>query len=237
MLRLRSALFLGGWAMLTLGFGLLCLPTLLSRRAVWAVARVWVALTLAWLRLACGVRSEVRGRAHLPAQGILVAAKHQSTWDTLMLWRELRNPAFVLKRELYRIPVFGWYLRRAGQIAIDRRSGRSAMRTILDAAAQVVAEGRALVIFPEGTRLRAGEEKPFHPGVARLSHGLQLPVIPAALNAANHWPRHDWLKHPGTAVLEFLSPMPPFEEPMLPWLAHLQQAVNVRTAQLEKEMA
>lgn len=234
---LRTILFFVVWVALTLVMGILFLPVLFSQHATWKIASLWATLTLLWLRIACGIRSEVRGIEHLPAHGGLIAAKHQSAWDTLMLWKVLRNPAFVLKRELYRIPVFGWYLLRCGHIGIDRTAGRSALRHIENGAQHVVAQGRSIVIFPEGTRMRPGEQKQFHAGVARLSQALRLPVIPAALNAGKFWPKWTLRKFPGTAILEFLPPEPGFKDAMSPWLTHLQMVVNTKTAQLEKEVA
>jgi 1-acyl-sn-glycerol-3-phosphate acyltransferase len=208
---------------------------LLSQRATWRVAHAWAALTLFWLRLSCGVRTQVRGREHKPVGGGLVACKHQSAWDTLVLWRTLKNPAFVLKKQLYLIPIFGWYLWRSGQIAIDRSAGREAMRSMLEQAQLLATQRRTIVIFPEGTRVPPGEEVPFHAGVARLSQALGLSVTPAALNGGLFWPKHSLKKFPGTAVLEFLPPQPAFSEPVAPWLAQLQRVVNTHSAQLENE--
>lgn len=230
---IRSFIFILGWIVITLVCGVLFLPALISQRATWFVSGIWAHITLAWLRIACGIRSHVRGREHL-RPGTLIASKHQSTWDTLMLWNILGNPAFILKRGLYFIPIFGWYLARGGHIGIDRRSGRNAMRAILDAAPKLMAQGRGLVIFPEGTRMRTGQEKPFHAGVARISKKLQLPVTPVALNAAKFWPKFTvtLCKTPGDAVLEFLPSMPPAQDDG--WLQQLQQTINSKTVELEK---
>lgn len=229
---IRSLIFIVGWTLLTLICGVLFLPALATQRTTWFVSGIWAQLTLGWLRVACGIRSHVRGREHLHP-GTLIASKHQSTWDTLMLWNVLGNPAFVLKRGLYFIPIFGWYLARGGHIGIDRRSGRNALRTILDAAPMLMAQGRTLVIFPEGTRMHVGQEKPFHRGVARISQALQLPVTPVALNAAMFWPKYTVTlrKNPGDAVLEFLPPVPPAQGEE--WLPRLQQLINERTRVLE----
>lgn len=230
---IRSAIFILGWTLITLICGVLFLPALISQRATWFVSSIWAHITLAWLRMACGIRSQVRGREHLKS-GTLVASKHQSTWDTLMLWNVLGNPAFILKRSLYFIPIFGWYLARGGHIGIDRKSGRNAMRTILDAAPKILAQGRGLVIFPEGTRLRPDQQKPFHLGVARLSRDLQLPVTPVALNAGKFWPKftHSLRKTPGTAVLEFLPPVAPCGDDQQAWIHNLQNTMNERSAAL-----
>lgn len=230
---IRTAIFLIGWTVMTVICGVLFLPALISQRATWAFSRAWAKATLAWLRISCGIHSHVRGREHLQP-GNLIASKHQSTWDTIMMWDLLGNPAFVLKRSLYLIPIFGWYLARGGNIGIDRRAGRNAMRTILEAAPRLVAQGRTLVIFPEGTRMRTGQEKPFHRGVVKISKALQMPVTPVALNAAKFWPKFTVTlrKTPGDAVLEFMPAMPPANDES--WLAQLQQTINERTQLLEQ---
>jgi len=235
MASLRTAIFFVGWVAMTALLGAVALPVLLSQRATWRVAHAWTTLTLFWLRISCGVRTQVRGVEYKPVGGALVACKHQSAWDTLVLWRTLKNPAFVLKKQLYLIPVFGWYLWRSGQIAIDRKAGRVAMRSMLEQGKLLAAQGRTIVIFPEGTRVPPGEALPFHAGVARLSQALGLCVTPAALNGGLFWPKHSVKKFPGTAILEFLPPQPVFVEPVAPWLVQLQHVVNTRTAQLERE--
>jgi len=185
----RHWIFVLGWTLLTLFCGVAFLPALISQRCSWGAARLWVALSLAWLRLSTGIRSEVVGAEYCPSAGGLIAAKHQSTLDTLVLWRVLKNPAFVLKRELYYIPIFGWYLYRTGQLGIDRSAGRAALASITARAGHVLAQGRSIIIFPEGTRVPAGQLKPFHSGVARISAQLQLPVTPVALNHGRFWPK------------------------------------------------
>lgn len=229
---IRTIIFMIGWTMLTVIFGILFMPALITQRTTRRASVVWVRLTLAWARIACGIRSHVRGRQHLKT-GMLVASKHQSAWDTLMLLNLLGEPAFILKRTLYLIPIFGWYLARGGHIAIDRNAGRDAMRNILEQAPKLVAQGRSLVIFPEGTRMQPGHEKPFRPGVARLSRSLGLGVVPVALNAGLFWPKHTLRKSPGDAVLEFLPPMEPCGEHTKEWLDALESAINSKTRELE----
>lgn len=229
---IRTIIFMIGWTLLTVIFGIVFMPALLTQRMTRRASGVWVRLTLAWARIACGIRSHVRGRPHLKP-GMLVASKHQSAWDTLMLLNLLGEPAFILKRTLYLIPIFGWYLARGGHIGIDRKAGRDAMRNILEQAPKLIAQGRSLVIFPEGTRMRPGQEKPFRPGVARLSRSLGMGVIPVALNAGLFWPKHTLRKSPGDAVLEFLPPMEPCGENTAEWLSTLEHAINTKTRELE----
>ncbi len=228
---IRTILFFAGWIIFTLVAGTLCLPALATQRSTWAFSRFWAGGTLHWLRITTGIRSEIRGLENRPARGSMVASKHQSAWDTLMMWKMVDRPTFVLKRELYLIPIFGWYLWRGGNIGIDRNAKREAMRTIMSRARELAAQGRSIVIFPEGTRMRRGQEKPFHAGVARISRELNLPVTPVALNAGSFWPKHTLRKTAGTAVMEFLPAMAPAQD--AEWLANLQHAINAKTAELE----
>ncbi len=228
MATLRTLLFFAGWISATLVFGILGLPCLLRQRWCWWAANFWVNLTLGWLRLSCGIRSEHQGIPATP----LIASKHQSAWDTLMLWRVLGNPVFVLKRELYAIPIFGWYLWRSGQIAINRAKGREAYAQIETQAKPYLAQGRVMVVFPEGTRVPVGTHKPFHSGIARISAMLQLAVTPAAVNAGLFWPKHSLVKHAGTARLAFLPPLPVSPDDRQAWMQQLETSIETKTAEL-----
>jgi 1-acyl-sn-glycerol-3-phosphate acyltransferase len=155
------------------------------------------------------LRYEVRGREYLPAGPCLVAAKHQSAWETLKLHLLLPDPAVVLKRELTRLPVWGWFAVKAGMIPVDRGARGRALASLLAGARQVVAEGRPIVIFPQGTRTAPGTHHPYRIGVGMLYEQLHLPIVPMALNSGLYWPRRAFLKRPGTIVVEFLPPIQP----------------------------
>lgn len=207
---LRGLAYHVAFALWTAFAGVLFLPVLVAtRRLPPRVARIWAGVMPPLLRLTCGIRHEVRGLDTLPERPFLVAAKHQSAWETLALFLLLDNPAFVLKRELLSIPVFGAYLRRSAMIPIDRKAGAGALRGMVAAAQAAAAEKRPIVIFPEGTRLAPGDKRRYHPGVTGLYQRLGLPVVPVALNSGLHWPRHGLGKRPGRIVLEFLPAIPP----------------------------
>lgn len=208
MKQLRTLLFFAGLIPVTLILGIAASPLLISRRATWFVADIWARFTLLWLRITCGIRSEVRGGGSLPTQAIY-ASKHQSAWDTMMLWRTLDRPLFILKEELYLIPFFGWYLWRCGAIAINRKERRKALEQIITQTQDAKKAGRPIVIFPEGTRGKPGAETTYHSGVAKVSAALGWSVIPVALNAGKFWPKKPIWKTPGTAILQFLPAMQP----------------------------
>jgi len=206
MLWLRSALFLLWFLAVTTILSLIFLPVLILPRAatVW-LARIWSRATFWGLKIFAGIGWEIRG--HVPGGPVLVAAKHMSMWDTLALYLALDAPAIVLKRELLRIPFYGWFLWKATAIPIDRAAGAGALRKMADAARDVLREGRPILIFPEGTRKKPGDAPDYKPGVAGLYGLLDVPCVPAALNSGVYWT--GFLKRPGTIVLEFLEPIAP----------------------------
>jgi len=215
--------------------GTVGLPFLLTpRHLTMRFGRFWAAGVLALLKVIVGLDYEVRGLDRLTRNGCIIAMKHQSTWDTLILPVVLRNPAIVLKRELLLLPFYGWYAARAGSIAIDRKAGASALRRMLAAARPIAVSGRPIVIFPEGTRVTPGERRPYQPGVAALYQALALPVVPAAVNSGLYWRRRSFMKHPGRIILEFLEPIPPGRtRPRL--MAELERRIETATMALLRE--
>ena len=211
---LRSALFNLAFYAWGLGMHLICLPLLLLPRGAtqWA-GGLWVRGVLALLAALCGIRHEIRGREHLPPRpnggAFIVASKHQSAWDTLIYSLLLDDEAYVLKQELIWFPLFGLFLLKSGVVPVDRAGGGKALRKMVAAAKRFVAEGRPLVIFPEGTRTPPGSRRPYHPGVAALYRQLEVPVVPVALNSGLLWGRNSFVKTPGTIVLEFLPAIEP----------------------------
>ena len=186
------------------------LPLLLSgQKGSSLVGHVWGRVLLVLLRVLCGLTYEIRGNPDLAQGPVLVAAKHQSMWDTIIIPVLLDRPCFVLKQELARIPMFGWYLQRAGMIAVDRRGGATALKRMVAQAREAIASGRPIVIFPEGTRVEPGKDSPYHPGVAALYSQLDVPVVPVALNSGLFWSRRSFLKKPGKITIEFLPVIPP----------------------------
>jgi 1-acyl-sn-glycerol-3-phosphate acyltransferase len=206
MIAVRSALFLLWFAAVTTILSLLFLPVLvLPRTATVWLARLWSRATFWGLKVFAGIGFEIRG---IPPRGpVLVASKHMSMWDTMALYLALEAPATVLKRELLHIPFYGWFLWKATAIPIDRAAGASALRKMAAAARGVLAEGRPILIFPEGTRKKPGAPPDYKPGVAGLYALLEVPCVPVALNSGVYWT--GFLKHPGTIVLAFLEPIPP----------------------------
>ena len=231
MARLRSITFLTCWGMWTVLAGTLGLPCMMTRRATWWLTDVWIDGTLWLLRTLTAVRVGVEGA--LPTEPCIIASAHQSTLDTLVLWRRLPRPIFILKRELYWIPIFGWYLWRSGQIAINRRAKQKPMAQVLERIGVALAKGRSLIIFPEGTRMPPGEHKPYHRGVAMMSEAKQVQVQPVALNTGYYWPKRSIVKTPGVAVFRFLAPRHACQTgEEKAWLSELQTSINEAQASL-----
>jgi 1-acyl-sn-glycerol-3-phosphate acyltransferase len=237
---LRALLFnLAFWTDTAL-LGVLGLPFLLTpRRTAMHFGRFWAQTVLALLKLIVGLDGEIRGREHIPPGGCLIAMKHQSAWDTLILPPLLGDPAVVIKRELQFVPFYGWYATRAGSIFIDRKGGAGALRRMIAATRQAIAMGRPVVIFPQGTRTAPGqsvEAAPYQPGVAALYRELAVPLVPAAVNSGLYWGRRAFVKRPGRIVLEFLEPIPP-GLPRREVMAMLETRIEAAAAVLEHEGA
>jgi 1-acyl-sn-glycerol-3-phosphate acyltransferase len=228
----RSLLFNAvfyGWTALCCLAGL---PLLLGPRiGIYYLGRAWAHPIIAALKITCGLGYEVRGREHLPQGAVLIAAKHQSAWDTIIFSILLWDHCFVLKKELTRIPLFGWYLTRAGLIPVDRSGGAAALKKMVADAKKAAAAGRPIVIFPEGTRVAPDAHRPYHPGVAALYGQLDVPVVPCALNSGLFWGRRRFAKRPGTIVVEFLPPIAP-GKPRKAFLTELEQAIEGRSRAL-----
>ncbi|WP_375463389.1 lysophospholipid acyltransferase family protein [uncultured Methylobacterium sp.] len=185
------------------------LPMLISGRSVLRLARFWAHVTLWLLRVVAGTRVEFRGLEHVSTGPMLVGAKHQSALETLALCTVLPDFAYILKRELLWIPLIGWFLSRSGMVAIDRARGARTMGLMNAAAADAIRGGRQLIIFPEGTRRPPGSPPSYKQGLSHLYAALDVPCLPVALNTGLYWPRRSLVRRPGTAVIEFLAPIPP----------------------------
>jgi len=185
------------------------LPTLfLPRRAFMTIAKSWGRTSNALLAVA-GISVELRGREKIPPGALLVASKHQSFWEAFTLLTLFDDPAFIVKRELMWIPFFGWYLWKADQVPVDRRAKGGAIAGMMEHARAALAEGRQIVIFPEGTRTAPGASPAYKSGLANLYAATDAACLPIALNAGVFWPRRKFLRYPGTIVLEILDPIPP----------------------------
>jgi 1-acyl-sn-glycerol-3-phosphate acyltransferase len=164
-------------------------------------ARSWAVLNLWLLKHICKLTYTVEGMDNITSQGVVVLCKHQSTWDTMILQVILPPVRWVLKRELLRVPFFGWGLAMMKPIAIDRSAGRKAVAQLVEQGRPMLDNGYWVIVFPEGTRTRPGEKKRYKQGGSILAVETGHPVVPIAHNAGEFWPRHSFLKWPGTISL------------------------------------
>lgn len=235
MLVLRSIVFNVLFYLGTAVYLIAALPTFfMPYRAILEVAKSWAKFNLFLLRVVAGLNYEIRGREKIPAGPILVAAKHQSAWETFALLPLFDNPVFILKRELQWIPIFGWLTIKGRMVPVDRRKGARALIDMTERARIELAARRQLIIFPEGTRRPAGAEPNYRYGVAHLYAAEGVPCVPIALNSGMFWRRRSWLRHPGTVVAEVLDPIPPGLDKDA-FFKRLQDAIEMATARLIDE--
>lgn len=198
------------------------------------MARVWARTTLWLLRKLCRIDVEWRNLEKVPPGGVIIAAKHQLTWETFALVTLFPDPTFIIKRELMWIPFFGWYASRAGMIAVDRRAGKAALDDLTARACAAIAAGRQIVIFPEGTRRPAGAAPRYKIGVAHLYAACGVACVPIALNSGLFWPRRRLMRFPGTVCVEILDPIPAGRD-RYAFFAELEQRLESATARLLAE--
>lgn len=205
---LRSILFALVFYTGTVFYVLAAFPVALrGREAVRRHTRAWTRFHRRCARFILGVRTRVEG--DVPKGAVLIAAKHQSMFETLEMVMLLDRPAVVMKRQLADIPLFGRVTLMYGVIPIDRDGGAVALRRMLRAAGEAIAEGRPIVIFPEGTRVSPGETPELEAGFAGLYRMLKLPVVPLALDSGHVWPRRSFAKRPGIVTMRFGETIPP----------------------------
>jgi 1-acyl-sn-glycerol-3-phosphate acyltransferase len=235
LLNIRAALFYLGYAAITVVWGSLgalvgwALP---YRARFLFIVGCWTRFCLGWLRMTCGIRHEVQGLEHLRGKPCIVLSRHESTWETLFLQTVFAPQATLIKRELLWIPFFGWAFRTLRPIAIDRSDGRKALRQLIAEGKERLDQGVWVVLFPEGTRLKAGERGRFQPGGAALAAATGAPVIVVAHNAGSYWPAHVFRKRPGT-IRAIISE--PIETAGLP-AKQIQQLATERLDALMNEL-
>ena len=161
----------------------------------------WVPLMMWVIKHVLGIRYRVIGAENMPAGPAVVVAKHQSAWETIALQQIFPPLCYVLKRELLRVPFFGWALARIPGIAIDRKAGKDALAQVIEQGRARLKEGLWVVVFPEGTRTPPGAVRRYKPGGAILAKRAGVPVVPVAHNAGEFWRRNAFIKHPGEIIV------------------------------------
>jgi 1-acyl-sn-glycerol-3-phosphate acyltransferase len=212
--------------------GLICLPAAwLSRGAAMNAIKFWCGLQRVMLRIICGIKTEFRGMGNLPKGKCIIAMKHQSTYDTLAPFIFIRDPVYILKKELLRAPIFGIYASRVG-IPIDRGGRVRTLKAMMAAAKKAVEADRQVVIFPEGTRQAMDTVGQYKPGVVAMYNDLGVRCVPVALNTGLCW-KSFWRK-PGHIIFEVLKPIEPGLD-REQFMARLHDALDPATARLVAE--
>lgn len=208
-LALRSFLFYLGYVPITIVMSTLFITLfpLLPEKSRQGFSIAWAKTILGWLRVTCGVRYRLIGQENLPDYPVVVLANHQSSWETLFFYQLIQPLAPILKKELLRIPFWGWALRLLKPIAIDRSRPRNAGKSLLKQGVRRLREGHSVIIFPEGTRSEVGSIRNFSRGGAKLALAAGVPVLPIALNAGKCWPPRRFLKFPGLITVEIGEPI------------------------------
>lgn len=225
-------MFFWTWSVL---INLVWLPSLaMPRKVLMRGMEIWAGVSLWGLKHIAGLNYEVRGRENLPKGAALVASKHLSMWETIAAHILFSDPAQIMKRELLRVPVYGWYAQKVEMIVIDREAGAKTIRTMIADAKGRLAQGRPILIFPEGTRQPLGAQPDYKPGIAALYGALDLPCVPMAHNSGLYWPRRGFSRKPGKIIVEFLPPIPPGLR-RAEFMTELERRIESATARLLAE--
>ena len=226
----RSLIFAGqAYAMMAVMAMFFTPWALVDRRGAFAAVRTWcryVRWTAGWM---IGLRSEVRGE--IPQGEVLIAAKHQSFFDIIILVSELPRPKFIMKKQLVWTPILGWYAKRIGCVPVDRGKRGAAIKAMMERVRSGRQEPGQLIIFPQGTRVAAGARKDYKIGIGLLYQEMGVPCVPVACNVGVFWPRRQIYRAPGLAVVEFLPAIPPGRE-LKPFMAELEQVIEPRSNEL-----
>lgn len=218
-------------AMLVLAIVFL-IPAILSRNGAWAGVHIycrWVRFTA---RVLVGLRSEIRGE--VPTDEVLIASKHQSFFDIILICSAVPRPKFVMKKELKWAPLLGWYALRIGCIPVDRGKKGRAIAEMKRAVAEGAKVPGQLIIYPQGTRVAPGATLPYKVGTGIIYAQMGKPCIPAATNVGVFWPRHGILRKPGLAVVEFLPAIPP-GKPISDFMAEIESVIEPASDRLMRD--
>lgn len=207
---LRATLFNIVFYLLIATSGFVSIPLIIMpRRYSVAFVRGWTSVFMAALRSIVGLKFRVIGTENMPRGPAIIAAKHQSAWDTFVFLHLHQDAAYVMKQELFSLPFYGWYAGKLEMIGVDREGGGAALKAMTAAAARALKAGRPLIIFPQGTRTPTGSGKPYLPGTYSIYRAAGVPVVPVALNSGSFWGRNAYMKYPGTITVEYLPAIPP----------------------------
>ena len=211
----RSYLFLVLWLLWTIFWGIIASPTLILPRGhkiILLIGKTWARVTILLLKSICRITSKIVGINNIPKNSFIVASKHQSAWETIFFLCLFKNPVFIIKKELTKIPIYGWYLGKMSMIAIDRKAGMNSLKQIKLGVESAISQGRPVIIFPEGTRVAPNEKIKLKSGIKCLHESFpDIPIIPIALNSGLHWINKSIVKKPGVIEVQISHKFNPKE--------------------------
>ena len=230
---LRSLVYVGQVYLAMLVLGILFAPwAIVSSRGALVACKIYCRWALWTARWMVGLRGEVRGE--VPTDEVLIAAKHQSFFDILLIFDAVPAPKFIMKRELLWTPIIGVYAKRLGCVPVDRgKRGLAIKQMLADVAAGRATRGQ-LIIYPQGTRVAPGDYRPYKVGTAILYEELGQPCVPAATNVGVFWPRKGILRKPGLGVVEFLPRLEPGKF-RGDFMSQIEEVIETRSKELMKE--
>ena len=209
MLTIRSLLFyILHWPTTFILSALIIIVRPFGIRASYFFGRLWSRLNGLYLKAICGITYEVVGKKNIPEGPAVYLAKHQSAWETLIFPSIFPPYMWVLKRELFYIPIFGWCLKALGHIGIDREMGIKSLKQINEEGTRLLKKGYSIIIFPEGTRVAPGQVGEFNPGGVSLALKTGVPIVPVTHNAGLFWRRKEFAKRPGKITVVIDEPIP-----------------------------
>lgn len=238
MLFLRSLLFnIIGYSTLAAGCVITSIVGAFYRKATVKMWNYGFMPFILWnLKTIAGLKIEIRGKEYIKQEGVIYAAKHESALETYCLSSYITKLVFVLKKELTYIPIFGWAQYFYGMIAVDRSAGGAAMKNMLKEAKERMKNGRPIIIFPEGTRVKPGTVKGYKPGLLFIAQNMDAPVIPVALNTGLFWAKASFMRYPGKVIIEFMEPMPKGLDKK-EFMAELENRIESKCKELNEEAA
>ena len=206
---IRSIVFyvlLGLWTIL---MGIICTPYLFFKfEDMRKPVNFWILGIFKLLKIICKITYEIKGNENIPDYPCLIASKHQSAFETFALYYHLNNSIFIHKKQLFKIPIFGQYLKKSNMISIERSEGTSAMRKILRETKERISSGNSIIIFPEGTRKKPNEIANYKSGIVGIYEETKSNILPVAVNSGKFWPKDTFIKKPGHIIISFLKVIP-----------------------------
>lgn len=232
---IRSLIFNIFYVTWTVLVGIVFCPIVLfpTHIIIFVVGQIWARGLYFFLRLFCNLELNLKGQENRPKTPAIYASKHQSALETFMYHLLINKPVFVLKKELLNLPIFGFYLKKMGMIAIDRSGGIKSLKLLLKEVENKLSQGYSIIIFPEGTRTTPGEKVEYNAGITAIYNLKAAPIVPVALNTGVFWPKNSFIKKPGKFVIEFL---PQISENLdkKEFIQQLQNVIETKSQELHK---